>query len=863
MHPQVRGKFIFFGESKIYLRGVTYGPFRPDKTGNEYGNQDVVERDFARIAASGLNVIRTYTVPPRGLLDTAHRHGLRVMVGLAWEQHITFLDNKNIGQSIEMRIRMGVRACISHPAILCYAIGNEIPSSIVRWYGRRPVERFLKQLYRVVKAEDPEALVTYVNYPSTEYLQLPFIDFVCFNVYLEERKQFEAYLARLQNIAGDRPLVIAEIGVDSCSFGEDVQALMLDWQIRGVFAAGCAGACVFAWTDEWHRGGHDVEDWAFGVVDRARQPKPAFEAIQAAFADAPFPSDLPWPRISVVICSYNGECTIGDCIKGVLGLEYSNFEIIVVNDGSTDATEAIAKEYPLCLISTENRGLSNARNLGLEAATGEIVAYIDDDARPDPHWLTYLAVTFMQTPHVGVGGPNIAPPDDGLVAACVANAPGNPAHVLLSDQEAEHIPGCNMAFRTANLKEIGGFDPRYRVAGDDVDICWRLRERGWTLGFNPGAVVWHHRRNSVLTYWQQQQGYGRAEALLEQRWPERYNGAGSLAWVGRIYSRESTQTFAWRREQIHHGVWGTAMFQSVYHPVADALGSLLLVPEWYLITFTLSGLSLLGIAAWPSLLFALPILVVVASAPLIQAGFSAKRAIFSNTPSPSHATKLTMYTLTAFLYLLQPLARLRGRLQYGLAPWRRQDRAYLALPRQRAATIWSERWQAHEEWLRSLEATLRVTGSVVLRGGEFDRWDLEVRGGLLGAARVLMATEEHGTGWQLLRFRLWPRCSTGGLVLVTLFAALTIEAMSDRARTHAVIMGIITALLALLLLYQCAVAMAATLQAIAATRQGNVHQPSRRTGVADTSIRLSLLERSAGAGSGVLQGDEIETKDTV
>ncbi|PYO73702.1 MAG: glycosyl transferase, partial [Gemmatimonadetes bacterium] len=109
----------------------------------------------------------------------------------------------------------------------------------------------------------------------------------------------------------------------------------------------------------------------------------------------------------------------------------------------------------------------------------------------------------------GVGGPNIAPPGDGPIAECVARAPGGPVHVLLNDREAEHIPGCNMAFRKSCLEAIGGFDPQFRTAGDDVDVCWRLQERGWTLGFHPAALVWHHRRNSLRTYWRQQIGYGR------------------------------------------------------------------------------------------------------------------------------------------------------------------------------------------------------------------------------------------------------------------------------------------------------------------------------------------------------------------
>lgn len=225
LRPHTRGKFLFAGEEKLYVRGVTYGPFRPSESGGEYHSPEAVERDFARIAANGLNAVRTYTTPERWLLDTAQRHGLRVMVGLSWwEQHLASLDDNKRVESIKEHIRTRVSACFGHPAVLCYVIGNEIPAPIVRWYGRRRVERFLKELYDIAKAEDPEGLVTYVNYPTTEYLQLPFLDLVSFNVYLEEQQRFEAYLARLHNIAGNRPVLMGEIGLDSRRNGVDAQA---------------------------------------------------------------------------------------------------------------------------------------------------------------------------------------------------------------------------------------------------------------------------------------------------------------------------------------------------------------------------------------------------------------------------------------------------------------------------------------------------------------------------------------------------------------------------------------------------------------------------------------------------------------
>ena len=166
-------------------------------------------------------------------------------------------------------------------------------------------------------------------------------------------------------------MVLTELGLDSLRNGEDGQERVLGWQVRTAFASGCAGALIFSWTDEWHKDGSDMEDWAFGLTSRDRHPKPALGAVRRAFAEGPFSPDLPWPRISVVVCSHNGERTIGECLEGLLDLDYPDFEVIVVDDGSTDATAAIAKDYGFRSITASNLGLSNARNIGIEQATGE------------------------------------------------------------------------------------------------------------------------------------------------------------------------------------------------------------------------------------------------------------------------------------------------------------------------------------------------------------------------------------------------------------------------------------------------------------------------------------------------------------
>jgi O-antigen biosynthesis protein len=815
--PEVRGKFLYVGDRKLYVKGVTYGTFRPDEHGDGFPSRETVEGDFARMAENGLNAVRTYTPPPRWLLDTAQRHGLLVLAGFAWEQHVAFLDDRGRPADIERRLRAAVGASTGHPALLGWTIGNEIPAAIVRWHGRERVQRFLRRLYSAAKDVDPDALVTYVNFPSTEYLELPFIDFVCFNVYLEERDRLEAYLARLHSLAGERPVLMAEIGLDSRRNGDAAQAQTLGWQVEATFEAGVAGAFIFAWTDEWYithldhtgkgQGGSPIEDWDFGLTDRARRPKPALRAVRDAFAKVPIAADADWPRVSVVVCSFNGERTLAGTLAGACALEYPDFEVIVVDDGSTDATADVAATFPVRVITTENRGLSSARNTGIREASGEIVAFTDDDARPDPHWLLYLVAAFRSGGHAAVGGPNLPPGGDGLVADCVAAAPGGPAHVLLSDREAEHIPGCNSAFVKRALEEIGGFDPLFRVAGDDVDACWRIQEAGGSIGFAPAAVVWHHPRSSVPAYLRQQRGYGKAEAMLERKWPDRYNATGHLSWRGRLYGRGVLPALR-RRTRVYHGSWNTGLFQSLYDAPPSTVNQLAQTPEWAFVIAVLGALSLLGVHWWPLLAF-VPFVVAAVGALVAQAVVGALHARF---PTPHRGLMgWRARALTALLFLLQPFVRLRGRVAEGLTPWRRRATCRRVVPWRRCEAIWSTSWRAPEAWLADLERSVRSVCATTVRGGDFDPWDLEIRGGLLGGARVTAAVEEHGAGLQMVRCRIAPRISPVAALLVALCAILALGAALHSAWIAAGVLGSAAAAIVAELARECGYACGAAL----------------------------------------------------
>jgi GT2 family glycosyltransferase len=805
----VDGKYFFVGNDKLLVRGVTYGPFAPRGPGDDGFDPMSAERDFAQMAASGINAVRLYTVPQPWLLDLAQSHGLRLLIGLPWEQHVAFLDQPGLARSIEERIRAGVRACRAHPAVLGFSIGNEIPARIVRWHGAPRIERFLERLSWAVREEDPDALVTYVNYPSTEYLRLPAIDFLSFNVYLEQADRYDAYVARLQNLAGDRPLVMAEIGLDSERHGEEAQAKAISTQVRSSFARGAAGCFAFSWTDEWWRGGAEISDWRFGLTTRDRQPKLALSAIKQAFANAPFPRDTAWPTFTVVVCSFNGERTIAQCLDSLAHLDYPAYEVVVIDDGSTDRTAEIAQQYDVRLIRTPNEGLSAARNEGLKAARGELIAYIDDDAYADRDWLSHLAWAFKSGGYAGVGGPNVPPVDVAATAALVALAPGGPTHVLRSDEEAEHIPGCNCAFRTDALRQVSGFDGRFRIAGDDVDVCWRLHREGLSLGFSPGAVVWHRPRGSIRAYLRQQRGYGRAEGLLERKWPSRYNALGHVSWPGQLYG-QSARGSALPGARRYEGTWGTADYQSLYQP-AGALAWVPLMPEWFLLLIAVGLIGLLG-AAWAPLLVALPI----ALAGFVLSAFFAFAYAFSAGRQArfDRRRRLRRVGLLALLFLFQPIARLVGRVERGLTPWRHRGPHVLAFPRLYQTSVWSEEWHSLASRLQEIEGSIERTGASVRRGGPFDRWDLEVRTGPLAGARLRSTSEEHDAGRQLVRYRLWPRLSWLGPLLAGGFITLSVAAADAHASVPAAVFAVMSIVLVARQLLDAATASSISLRAV-------------------------------------------------
>ena len=183
--PRVNGKFLEVDGRRFLVKGVAYGTFAPDGDGEQFPSSARVAQDFALMAAAGINTVRTYTVPPvsRARRGHAARPASDGRSGVA-AAHPVSRRRRRSRAAIRQEAAITARRLAPHPATLLFAVGNEIPPGIVRWHGRRRIDRFLRELYQDVKAAAPDTLVTYVNFPPTEYLDVDCFDVCAFNVYL-------------------------------------------------------------------------------------------------------------------------------------------------------------------------------------------------------------------------------------------------------------------------------------------------------------------------------------------------------------------------------------------------------------------------------------------------------------------------------------------------------------------------------------------------------------------------------------------------------------------------------------------------------------------------------------------------------
>lgn len=706
--------------------------------------------DFAHIRRLGGNCVRVFYPPPEWLLDEAVAQQLRVFVDVPWEKHRCFFEDWEALERARQRVRDTARSVGRHPAVFAISVANEVPVDIIRFYGRKRVGRFVGELLDRVKQEAAECLVTYVNFPTTEFFEPATVDFYCFNVYIHDEHRLGVYLDRLQHIAGNKPLILGEYGIDTIREGDIEQARLLQGHIRAVSQHGLAGSFIFSYTDDWFTSGRQIDDWAFGVTQRDRTEKVAARVLRSAWSELPQSANREQPRVSVVVCSYNGATTLRECLESLMRLDYPDYEVILVDDGSTDGTREIAKEFPQVFYHHQaNQGLSMARNVAARMASGELIAYTDSDCVADEHWLMYLVQSMRDQNVEAIGGPNVTPESDGWIAKCIAASPGNPSHVMLDDHHAEHVPGCNLAIRRATLLGMGGFDPQFRQAGDDVDLCWRLLDADLPIGYAPSAMVWHHRRATVSAFTKQQKGYGRSEAMVHFKHPQRCSNLGRSSWHGIIYGAGAVG-LPLLPETIYHGRFGGGLFQLIYRHRDYGAWAVMTSLEWQLLTTFLlilatqfSPLALMSAVMW--------------LAPMLLAARSAAIAPLEK------GAPCWCRPLIAFLYFIQPIVRGFYRMTYLLSNKRlprihSQPRLDSSAAKRISATEADLYWQSEqaigrERLLEELVKNAKQRGWYGDFGNAWAPWDIKLIGDRWHDILIRTATEELGWPKRFTRAR--------------------------------------------------------------------------------------------------------------
>jgi len=213
--------------------------------------------------------------------------------------------------------------------------------------------------------------------------------------------------------------------------------------------------------------------------------------------------------LSVIVPTYNRHNDLEECLRSLFEMKQPPDEVIVVDSCSTDGTYELVKQFQAKYLCIRERSMVKARNVGLRHATGDVVAYIDDDVIVSESWSIHILDSYEDEKVGGVGGRVL--PYSTCREACI------PVHVQEIDErligkvlndgivlgnfdvptstpiEVDTLIGCNMSFRRKLLIRIGGFDEKFQgnCYRDDTDACLRLKRLGYKLVYNPKALVWH------------------------------------------------------------------------------------------------------------------------------------------------------------------------------------------------------------------------------------------------------------------------------------------------------------------------------------------------------------------------------------
>jgi len=234
------------------------------------------------------------------------------------------------------------------------------------------------------------------------------------------------------------------------------------------------------------------------------------------------------PDISIVIPVKDRAEELKRCLSSLASLNYpqEKLQIIVVDDGSSDASPQVAQQFGALVVPSggTGRGPAAARNVGASLASGEILAFIDSDCTASREWLNELIPAFSNPAMAAVGGQVDGMCTDSAVdryeSIMSSLSLGSRERTGSGGTDTFYLPSCNLLVRRTAFRNAGGFKDEMHV-GEDVDLTWRLRDKGWTISYLPSGNVLHEHRSSIRSFMSRRFDYGTSEGMLQILHPGR------------------------------------------------------------------------------------------------------------------------------------------------------------------------------------------------------------------------------------------------------------------------------------------------------------------------------------------------------
>ena len=338
-----------------------------------------------------------------------------------------------------------------------------------------------------------------------------------------------------------------------------------------------------------------------------------------------------------------------------------------------------------------------------------------------------------------------------------------------------------MAFWRWAFENVGGFDPEYHAAGDDVDFCWRLQQAGGVIAFSPTAIVWHHRRFTLRAFRKQQEGYGEAESLLRFKHLIFFGPTGTAKWRGQIYG---TPRFSWfiNRPIIYHGIFADGFFQSIYPTPQSEVAAYVSSIEWFALTIFLFGVGV----------FVPPLRIV----PYLMLGGTLCVALSYMVRAriePRFDTILSRL-LVMLLAFAQPLVRGWSR-YFTWLHFKRTPGSVIAqhekLPagtkfrsNWRRLAYWNEEGKDRHSLLREIFTILdRENWRYSIDTG-WQEWDIQIYGNFWWSIILRTVTEYHGGGKCLTRVQLHYRYVTTTIIVNLIVVSLLVYHYLNTGAVH-------------------------------------------------------------------------------